>query len=217
MTLAQAAKKAIQMGGIYDGHEANGRESQSPRSRRPALAGQGFVASARDKYPRDGQTHSYVASFAEVEVDLETGKYNIMDFLAYADVGTVFHPRALGGQVLGRSTARHRTRDRTEVGERSAIRSFPLAKRFHHSKPPTILDVPSNMKWAAVDIPDPETPVGSRGIGEPPVGGGCVAILNALSDALGDDVFRRAPANADTIIASLDAGKPMQDPLMAHI
>ena len=28
------------------------------------------------------------------------------------------------------------------------------------------------MKWEALDIPDPETPVGARGIGEPPVGGG---------------------------------------------
>ena len=49
------------------------------------------------------------------------------------------------------------------------------------------------MQWEAVDIPDPETPVGARGIGEPPVGGGCAAILNALSDAVGDEVFRRAP------------------------
>ena len=61
------------------------------------------MAAAKDNYPRDGQTYSYVASFAEVEVDIETGKYHIMDFLAYADVGTVIHPRALGGQVLGRS------------------------------------------------------------------------------------------------------------------
>ena len=37
------------------------------------------------------------------------------------------------------------------------------------------------MKWAAVDIPDPETPVGARGIGEPPVGAGACAVLNAIS------------------------------------
>jgi xanthine dehydrogenase molybdenum-binding subunit len=216
MTLAQAAQKAIQMGGIYDGHEANPDVNRVTKKSAAALAGQGFVASARDKYPRDGQTHSYVASFAEVEVDLETGKYNIIDFMTYADVGTVLHPRALGGQVLGRSTLGigHAIGQKWVMDPQYG--AF-LSKRFHHSKPPTILDVPSNMKWAAVDIPDPETPVGSRGIGEPPVGGGFAAILNALTDALGDDVIRRAPANADTIIASLDAGKPMQDPLMAHI
>jgi len=59
-----------------------------------------LVAAAKDKYPHDGQSFSYVASFAEVEVDTETGKYHITDFLAVADVGTVIHPKALGGQVL---------------------------------------------------------------------------------------------------------------------
>ena len=92
-----------------------------------------------------------------------------------------------------------------------------VSKRFHHSKPPTILDVPVNMQWEALDIPDPETPVGARGIGEPPVGGGCASILNALSDALGDEIFQRAPVNADTILTSLEAGRPMQHPLVAHI
>ena len=54
----------------------------------------------------------------------------------------------------------------------------------------------ANMKWEAVNIPDPETPVGARGIGEPPVAAGACAVLNALSDALGDDVYRRAPVDA---------------------
>jgi CO/xanthine dehydrogenase Mo-binding subunit len=216
MTLAQAAQKAIQLGGIYDGHEANPDVNRYTKQAAAGLAGQGFIASARDKYPRDGQTHSYVASFAEVEVDVETGKYQIVDFMTYADVGTVLHPRALGGQVLGRSTLGigH------AIGQKWVMDpayGATLSRRFHHSKPPTILDVPSNMQWAAVDIPDPETPVGSRGIGEPPVGGGFAAVLNALTDALGDEVFRRAPVNPDTIIASLDAGHPTQHPLMAHI
>ena len=30
-----------------------------------------------------------------------------------------------------------------------------VSKRFHHSKPPTILDVPVDMQWTALDIPDP--------------------------------------------------------------
>jgi len=197
MTLAQAAKKAIQLGGPYDGHEPSADLNKLTKASMAALAGQGLVAAAKDNYPRDGQTYSYVASFAEVEVDIETGKYYIVDFLAYADVGSVIHPRALGGQVLGRSV----------LGIGHAI----------GQKPPTILDVPVNMQWAALDIPDPETPVGARGIGEPPVGGGCAAVLNALSDALGDDIFRRAPVNADTILTSLEAGRPMQHPLMAHI
>jgi CO/xanthine dehydrogenase Mo-binding subunit len=216
MTLAQAAAKAIQLGGIYDGHEPSADLNKLTKASMAALAGQGLVAAAKDNYPRDGQTYSYVASFAEVEVDIETGKYYIVDFLAYADVGSVIHPRALGGQVLGRSVLGigH------AIGQKWVYDPHygaMLSTRFYQNKPPTILDVPVNMQWAAVDIPDPETPVGARGVGEPPVGGGCAAILNALSDALGDEIFRRAPVNADTILTSLESGRPMQHPLMAHI
>jgi CO/xanthine dehydrogenase Mo-binding subunit len=104
MTLAQAAKHAIELGGVYDGHEAPVDVHKLTKASVAALAGQGLVAAAKDNYPRDGSTFSYVASFAEVEVDVETGKYYIVDFLASGDVGTVIHPRALGGQMLGRST-----------------------------------------------------------------------------------------------------------------
>jgi CO/xanthine dehydrogenase Mo-binding subunit len=216
MTLAQAAKYAIQLGGVYDGHETPADLHKLTKASVAALAGQGLVAAAKDNYPRDGSTFSYVASFAEVEVDVETGKYYIVDFLASGDVGTVIHPRALGGQMLGRSTLGigH------AIGQKWVFDPHygeMVSKRFYQSKPPTILDVPVDMQWTALDIPDPETPVGARGVGEPPVAGGCGAILNALSDALGDQIFQRAPVNADTILTSLEAGRPMQHPLMAHI
>jgi xanthine dehydrogenase molybdenum-binding subunit len=216
ISFAQAAKYAIELGGIYDGHEAPADVHKLTKASVAALAGQGLVAAAKDNYPRDGSTFSYVASFAEVEVDVETGKYHIVDFLASADVGTVIHPRALGGQVLGRSTLGigH------AIGQKWVFDPHygqMVSLRFHHNKPPTILDVPVDMQWTALDIPDPETPVGARGVGEPPVAGGCASILNALSDALGDEIFQRAPVNADTILTSLEAGRPTQHPLMAHI
>jgi CO/xanthine dehydrogenase Mo-binding subunit len=216
MTLAQAAQRAIELGGIYDGHQAPADVNPVTKASVAALAGQGLVAVARDNYPRDGSTHSYVASFAEIEVDVETGKYYILDFLAYADSGTIIHPQAFGGQVLGRSTLGigHAIGQKWVFDPHYGIM---VSKRFHHNKPPTILDIPTNMQWGSVGIPDPETPVGARGIGEPPVAGGCASILNALSDALGDQVFQRAPVNADTILASLEAGHPVQHPLTAHI
>jgi CO/xanthine dehydrogenase Mo-binding subunit len=216
MSLAQAAKRAIDLGGIYDGHELPKGINRMTVASAQAFAGQGLVAVAKDTMPRDGQTHSYVAGFAEVEVDLETGKYRILDYLAVADVGTIIHPRALGGQILGRSMLGigHAIGQKWVYDQHYGL---PLAKRFHHNKPPTILDAPEKMQWAALDIPDPETPIGARGIGEPPVGAGCMAIINALSDALGDEVFRRAPVTADMILASLEAGKPATEGLTAHI
>jgi CO/xanthine dehydrogenase Mo-binding subunit len=159
---------------------------------------------------------SSVAGFAEVEVDVETGKYHILEYLAVADVGTVIHPAALGGQVLGRSMLGigHAISQKWVYDQHYGV---PLAKRLYQTKPPTILDAPQKMQWGALDIPDPETPVGARGIGEPPVAAGCCAVLNALSDALGDEIFRRAPVNLDTILTSLEAGKPVQEALTAHI
>ncbi|MFY9529129.1 MAG: xanthine dehydrogenase family protein molybdopterin-binding subunit [Candidatus Acidiferrales bacterium] len=210
MTLAHAAQRAVQLGGVYDGHELPQDINKFTVASATALSGQGLLAVARDTYPHDGQTFSYVASFAEVEVDVETGQYHILDFLAYADVGTVLHPKALGGQILGRSILGmgHALGQKWVYDQQYGL---PVAKRFHHTKPPTILDVPDKMQWGAVELPDPETPIGARGIGEPPVGGGCAVILNALSDALGDEIFRRAPVTSDIILASLEAGRPAQD------
>jgi hypothetical protein len=38
-----------------------------------------------------------------------------------------------------------------------------------------------------------------------------------LADAIGDDMFRRAPVMLDTILTSLEAGRPVTEPLTAHI
>jgi CO/xanthine dehydrogenase Mo-binding subunit len=216
MTLAKAAQRAIELGGVYDGHETPKGINKMTATSATALRGQGLMGVARDTMPHDGQTHSFVAGFAEVEVDLETGKYKILDYLAVADVGTVIHPRALGGQILGRSMLgiAHAIGQKWVYDQRWGI---PLAKRFHHNKPPTILDAPERMQWAALNIPDPETPVGAKGIGEPPVGAGCNAILNALTDALGDEVIRRAPVNLDIILTSLELGRPAGETLTAQI
>ncbi|PYR25975.1 MAG: xanthine dehydrogenase family protein molybdopterin-binding subunit [Acidobacteria bacterium] len=216
MTLARAAQRAIELGGIYDGHEVPKEINAFTKRSAAALAGQGLMGVARDTYPHDGNSLSFVASFAEVEVDVETGVYHIVDFLAVADVGTVIHPAALGGQILGRSMLgiAHAIGQKWVYDQHYGV---ALAKRFHYNKPPTILDAPTHMDWAAVELPDPETPVGARGIGEPPVAAGCCAVLNAISAALGDEVFRRAPVNLDCILMALEAGKPMMDPLTANV
>jgi CO/xanthine dehydrogenase Mo-binding subunit len=216
MSFAQAAQAAIKLGGIYDGHDVNPDVNPYTKKSVAALAGQGLVVSAKDSFPHDGDSFSFLACFAEVEVDVETGKYYITDYLGYADVGTVIHPAALGGQVLGRSTLgiAHAIGQKWVMDPQYGV---TVAQRFYQNKPPTILDLPVDMKWNALNIPDPETPVGARGCGEPPVGGGCASITNALSDAVGDNIFQRLPVNADTILTSYEAGRPMQNPLLAHI
>jgi xanthine dehydrogenase molybdenum-binding subunit len=216
MSFAQAAQHAIKMGGIYDGHQVNPDVNPYTKQSVAALAGAGLVVSAKDTYKHDGDSFSFVAGFAEVEVDLETGTYDVTDYLGYADVGTVIHPAALGGQIIGRSGLGmgHTLGQKWVIDPQYGA---TVADRFYTNRPPTILDLPVEMKWNALNIPDPETPVGARGCGEPPAGAGCGSILNALSDALGDGAFQRAPVNCDTILTSYEAGRPMQDPFLAHI
>ena len=100
------------------------------------------------------------------------------------------------------------------MGRTTSTTACRSRKRFHHNKPPTILDTPAtHAAPTALDLPDPETPVGARGIGEPPVGAGYGAVLNAIADAVGDEVFRRAPVTADIILMSLENGRRMHEPL----
>jgi CO/xanthine dehydrogenase Mo-binding subunit len=73
------------------------------------------------------------------------------------------------------------------------------------------------MKQAALDLPDPETPVGARGVGEPPVGAGVGAVLAAIVDAVGDEAFKRCPVTPETLLTSLEAGHQPQDVLTAYL
>jgi len=216
LTFAQAAQKAIELGGKFDGHELPQDVNAYTKRSAAALAGQGLMGVARDNYGRDGTSKSYVAGFAEVEVDTETGVYKVLDFLAVADVGTILHPRNLGGQILGGVMLGlgHARGQHWVYDQRYGV---PLAKRFYTSKPPTILDAPQHMQWAALDVPDPETPVGARGVGEAPVGAGFGAIVNAIAAAVGDEVFRRAPVTPDKILMALENGRPMHEALKANV
>ena len=216
MSLAQAARRAIELGGKYDGHELPSDINAFTKTSATALAGQGLMGVARDSYPRDGASKSYVATFAEVEVDVETGHCQLLDLMAVADIGTVIHPRSVGGQILGGVIlgVGHARGQKWVYDQHYGV---PVAKRFYQTKPPTILDLPTRMQWAALDIPDPETPVGARGVGEAPVGAGFGAVVNAIADAVGDEIFRRAPVTADMILTALEAGRPTHEALTANV
>jgi CO/xanthine dehydrogenase Mo-binding subunit len=216
LTYARAAARAIELGGRFDGHELPDNIHAVTKAAAALHAGKGVMGVAKDTYPRDGDTYSFVAGFAEVEVDVETGVVTLVDFLSVGDVGTVVNPRSLigqlnGGVCLGIAHALH------QKLVYDPHYGLSLARRFHHSKPITMLDVPVNMRATALDIADPETPVGARGVGEPPVGAGFGAVLNAIADAIGVDAFRRAPVSADIVLMSLTHGRRMHEPLLAHL
>jgi len=217
LTFAEAAQKAIEYGGKFDGHELPEDINAFTKTSATNLVGQGLMAVAKDAYPRDGQSQSYVVGFAEAEVDTETGVVTVIDYTAIADVGTVLNPRSLKGQMFGGSMLGlgHAQTQRWAYDQHYGL---ALARRFYQNKPPTILDAPLNFTGEAVGLPDPETPTGIRGIGEPPVGAAWGAILNAIADAVGDEIFRKSPVSADIILNALENnGTRTHEALTAHV
>jgi xanthine dehydrogenase molybdenum-binding subunit len=216
VSYAAAAKRAIELGGKYDGHEVPAEVHATTKNAAKALVGLGLMGVGKDTYPRDGDTYSFVIGFAEVEVDVETGQVRLVDFLSVADVGTVVNPRSLHGQINGGIClgVAHALCQKLVYDPQYGL---SLARRFHYNKPLTILDVPVDMPTVALDLADPETPVGARGVGEPPVGAGYGAVLNAIASAVGVDVFRRAPVTSDIVLMSLEHGRRMHPPLRAHL
>jgi xanthine dehydrogenase molybdenum-binding subunit len=215
LSYAQAAARAIVLGGRFDGHELPDDIHPFTTASASRLTGLGLMGVAKDSYPRDGDTYGFVAGFAEVEVDIETGVVSLIDFLSVGDVGTVVNPRSLiaqlhGGCCLGIA---HALFQKLVYDQHYGV---SLARRFHHNKPLTILDIPQ-MKAVALEIPDPETPTGAKGVGEPPVGAGYGAVLNAIADAIGVDAFRRAPVTSDVVLQSLTTGRRTHPPLQAHV
>jgi xanthine dehydrogenase molybdenum-binding subunit len=216
MTFAKAAEYAIQMGGKYDGHEIPKQINAMTKTSTASLAGQGLIGVAKDEFSHKGSTFSFVAGFAEVEVDVETGHYVVIDYLAVADVGTVIHPRGLGAQLHGGGIqGLGHVRAQTLVYDPHY--GHVVARRFHHTKPPTILDIPLDMQWDAVNIADPQTPVGAKGVGEVAVSAGAAAIFCAITDAVGHDHLRRTPIHPGMILTSLEAGTMTHHPLKAYI
>src|SRR5207247_1153472 len=148
----------IELGGKFDGHELPADIHPVTKRSATALAGLGLMGVAKDTYPHDGDTYSFVAGFAEVEVDLETGKTRLVDYLAVADVGIVINPRSLHGQILGGINLGigHALTQKWAYDRHYGV---ALARRFYQNKPLTILDIPATMQTEPLGIADPETPV----------------------------------------------------------
>ncbi len=218
LTWAAAAERAIKRGGKFDGHELPADINAMTKTGAAAIAGLGLVAAARDSYPRDGVTYSFVAGFAEVEVDVETGVYTIVDYLAVADVGTVLNPRSLGGQILG-GAIQGMSHTRSQKLVYDTHYGVAIGKRMYQNRPPTMLDNPIDARWEALNIPDPGNPVvGAKGIGEPSVGVGGAVVLCALANALGnDDLLKRTPVEPEQIMASVREGRIAYEPMTAYI
>lgn len=199
MGFADAAKRAIELGGKYDGHEAPEDIHDMTKTSVAALAGTGLIGVAKDNLKHEGVVPAMAVGFVEIELDIETGKYEILDYVGVAECGTVLHPQGLetqikGGAVMGFGLA---ALERYVYDPQNGL---PANTGLYQCKPPSYLDVPSEMKTEVVDIADPQNPVGAKGIGEPVQGCAAAALLCAISDALGGHYFNRVPVTTDHIV-----------------
>ena len=218
LSFAQAARRAIELGGRFDGHELPEDINAVTTGAATALAGLGLMGVARDNYPTGGRVISHAIGFAEVEVDVETGAVVLKDYRVTTDVGTVINPRGLaaqlhGGGIQGFSAA---LAQKWVYDRRWGLQ---VSKRFYTNRPPTILDVPHEqpMAWAAQDKPDPFNPMGAKGVGETAEGAGSGAVLCAIADALGDGYFNRTPLQLDLILTKIEQLPPAFSTLTAHV
>jgi CO/xanthine dehydrogenase Mo-binding subunit len=206
LSYADAAKRAIELGGRFDGHELPKDINPMTQASATALAGTGLIGVAKDNLPWTGQPAAFAACFIEIELDSETGMHRVVDLLSVADCGTVIHPMGLatqikGGAVQGLGMA---ALERLVYDPQNGL---PANVGFHQQKPPSYLDLPSEMHADAVNKADPSNPVGAKGVGEPLMGASAAALLCAISDAMGGHVFNRTPVLPDMIVSQI-AGVP---------
>ena len=203
LSFAQAAERAIEMGGKYSGEELPEDINDVTTRSATALAGQGLMGVAKDNFSHEGGTWSWVVGFALIELDVETGDVRLVEYTGSTDCGVVVHPRSLAAQIHGGSVQGF-GQARSQKWVFDPKWGVPFAQRLYTARPPGILDVPLRMEWAAVGEPDPQTPVGAKGIGEPPVGAGSAAVTSAIADALGGKCLCRIPLTTDVILAELE-------------
>ncbi len=202
LTYAKAAQRAIELGGTFSGKEAPGDINPITKASVAGLAGTGLIGVAKDKLAVRGMPPALAAGFMLIELDVETGKWEILEYHGVADCGTVMHPMGLanqvkGGAVMGIGMAT------TERYVFDAQIGLPANVGLLTSKPVSYLDVPSEMHWDAVDKADPSAPLGSRGIGEPLEGCAAAALVCAIADAMGGHYFNRTPVVPDMVVNAI--------------
>ncbi len=215
LTYADAAQRAIQLGGQFDGHEMPDDLNALTKASVRALAGTGLIGVAKDTMLRDGEVGTFAAGFIEIELDVETGKYRILDYVGVTDCGTVIHPAGLetqikSGAVQGFGVA---GLERVVYDPQNGL---PASVGYYQAKPPTYGDIALSMRTGAVNQPEPTGALGTKGVGEPLLGCAGAALLCAISDALGGHVFNRTPVLSDMILNHVAGRPPAHGPLQSN-
>jgi CO/xanthine dehydrogenase Mo-binding subunit len=129
---------------------------------------------------------AFVAHRAVVDVDPELGLVKVVQIATTQDVGRALNPLSVLGQIeggiaqgLGLAVMEEIVVDNGRVRNPS----------FTDYLLPTALDAPVVVA-RLVEEPDPQAPLGAKGVGEPPCISVTPAIVAAIRDAIGKDIPR---------------------------
>jgi aerobic carbon-monoxide dehydrogenase large subunit len=147
----------------------------------PGLSEEDFFATDKRPFP-------YGIHIAVVELDKETGKIKILDYLVMEDVGRKINPMIIEGQMAGGLAQ--------GIGG-AILEEFvynedgqPLATSFMDYLLPTAMEMPKAQYVSTEEYPSPHNPLGVKGAGEGGITAAGAALANAVSNALGVEVTR---------------------------
>ncbi len=153
--------------------------------------------------PRAVVHYTTGAQAVEVEVDMDTGKVEVIRGAAAFDVGKAINPDMVkaqieGGLVQGISTALFEGLQLKEgVLQNPSFVDYRIA---------TSTDVPLDIKSIIVEVPQDDGPWGARGVGEHSMVPTIPAIANAIFDAIGIRVGAPPYTSEKVYLAMQDAG-----------
>ena len=147
-----------------------------------------------------GQAPGFSTQFCDVEVDPETGRVEILRFVAAQDAGRAIHPSYVegqmqGGVVQGIGWALNEEYIYDEDGRLSN-------PGFLDYRVPVASDVPM-IEPIVVEVPNPNHPYGVKGVGEVSICPPMAAIANAVADAVGRRM-QDLPMSPPKVLEALD-------------
>ena len=142
---------------------------------------------------------NYGACGAEVEIDLTSGKVEVINLVAIHDVGRILNEPEVKGQIEGGVImALGFTFTEEVVIEKGILKT----KNFDRYLLPTTLDV-HNLSAIPIEARPGTNPLGVKGVGESSTATVAPAVINAIEDALGVRI-RNLPADLESVFAAIE-------------
>lgn len=129
---------------------------------------------------------AFVAHRAVVDVDPELGLVKVVQVATAQDVGVALNPMSVIGQIEGGIAQGLGLAVMEEI---ILIDGKVRNASFTDYLLPTMLDMPPIVA-TLIEHPDPMAPLGAKGVGEPPCISSTPAIVAAIRDAIGRDLWR---------------------------